>query len=455
MKCFKCLKDVPAGAQTCPYCGDPLTLKSEQVQTNADRPVPEQITNDQSPVDQSGSGQSASAEATIDQSTPAQAGNAQTPRPPELKQYQAGDIIKDRYEVQAILGTTGVGNTYKVKDNKGEKIVVLKQIRPSLLASRGTKERLLNNLKKLTTLGPGEIAAVYEYGEDEGTVYFVTEYIEGLPLRKLLDVRKEAKQFFMGEELTSLLTPVCKALIAMHNKGIVHGNLKPDNIFLLPDCVRVTDAGIAGAMSSRDFTAIQRDLENAYKYIAPEVALGGAMSKASDIYSLGTIVYEMLTGVIPERPLIPPTTHNKDLPGHIDETVLKALQEYRTQRIQTVTEFYTGVVESFGQKAAEMEEAIEHPEQQTDVEKAKKIQAEVIKEILTEKGARQLETDKTTKLPAFIKDAPQAAIVVTMFVLLVAFIAWLWFKPLYKMTGKPTNAPPPGIDYVPPSNQSP
>ena len=417
MKCFKCLKDVPPGIGICPHCGQKLTVKS----------IPQDKKTDRADA----------AQAESEHVAPVQ------------KEYRIGDTIKERYEVSAILGDRGIGYTYKVKDKETGKICALKLIRPSLLATDGAKERLLNALKRAATLNVREIAALYDYGEDEGIVYFVAEYMEGLTLRKLLDERKETKQPFMGEELTSILTPLCRALIAVYNRDLVHGNLKPDNIFMLPGGLKITVPGITASLPPREFTAVQKDLENASLYIAPEVVMGGAMTKASDIYSLGVIVYEMLTGVIPSGTISPPVAHNEGLPGPVNDAVIKAVGQYRTQRQQTVYEFYKAVVEGFGQKAEDLEEAVEQPEQQTAVDKAKQIQAEVIKEILTEKGGKQPETRKAIKLPALLRNTPQVAVVATMFVILAAFIAWLWFKPInYKPWPKGVPLPPTALPFT-------
>jgi serine/threonine protein kinase/formylglycine-generating enzyme required for sulfatase activity len=359
VRCFKCLTEVPAGTEVCPHCGQILIPKVKKQNNEKKDPASTQI---------------------------------------KQKEYQIGDIIKDRYEVRAVLGKKGTGFTYKVRDKEKKKNFVLKQIQYSLITSDESKERFFDIIKEIIKLNLNEIATIYDYGEDSETIYFVSEYIEGLTLRKLLDVRKEMKQFFKGEELESIITQICKALITAHNNGIVHGDLKPENIFILPSGLKITELGITGSFSPLDFTSIQQDLGDAYKYIAPEVVIGGALSKSSDIYSLGAIAYEMLTGIIPGGVVNPPTNYNSELPQAVNDVVLKALRQDHEQRTQYVSEFYKNLLESFGQKAIEFEEKPWITKQTTETEQAGKLQTEIDEDLLmyVESGTTTAppETDK-------------------------------------------------------------
>lgn len=343
MRCFKCLKEVPNGSEVCPHCGQVLVPKAGK-QNN--------IKNDL-------------ASTQVKQ-----------------REYQIGDTIKDRYEVRGILGKKGTGFTYKVRDKEKKKTFVLKQIQSFLITSEGAKQTFYDIVKKIINLNTGEVAAIQDYGEDNGTVYIVTEYVEGLTLRKLLGVRKEMKQFFKGEELESILTQVCKVLILAHNNGIVHGDLKPENIFILPNGLKITELGITASFSPLDFTSIQQDLGDAYKYIAPEVVIGGALSKASDIYSLGVIVYEMLTGIIPAGVVNPPTNYNSELPEKINGVLLKALEQDPDQRTQYVSEFYNQLITCFGLKPASFDEKPWETKQVAETEQTGKLQTEIDEELL-------------------------------------------------------------------------
>ncbi len=338
MKCFKCLTEVPAGTEVCPNCGQILMPKAKKQNNGGRNPESTQI---------------------------------------KQKEYQIGDIIKDRYEVRALLGKKGTGFTYKVRDKEKKKNFVLKQIQYSLITSDESRTHFFDIIKEIIKLNQNEIATIYDYGEDSGAIYFVSEYIEGLTLRKLLDVRKGMKQFFKGEELESIITQICKALITAHNNGIVHGDLKPENIFILPNGLKITEFGITDSFAPLDFTSIQQDLGDAYKYIAPEVVIGGTLSKSSDIYSLGVIVYEMLTGIIPGGVVNPPTHYNGELPQAVDDVILKALHQDPEQRTQYVFEFYKNLLESFAQKVIEFEEKPWITKQPTETEQAGKLQTEI------------------------------------------------------------------------------
>ncbi len=319
MRCFKCLKDVPAGTEVCPHCGQALVPKTEKQRKSGENDPPSQS-------------------------------------PSRIREYQIGDTIKSRYEVREILDRKGTGYTYKVRDREKKKVFILKEIKPSLFVSESARERFFDTVKTIKEMNIPEIIAIHDYGEDDGVVYIVSEYIEGLTLRKLLDVRKDMKQFFKGEELESILTHLCKALVEVHNNGIAHGDLKPENIFILPSGIKIAELGVTATLSPLDFISIQQDLGDPYKYIAPEVIIGGALSKVSDIYSLGVIVYEMLTGIIAGSVAAPPSTHNSDLPEGTNEVLLKALRQDHEQRTQYVSLFYQELLTVFGQKARILDE---------------------------------------------------------------------------------------------------
>lgn len=343
MRCFKCLNEVPPGTEVCPHCGQVLIPK-----TNKQMKEKDNLSNTQV----------------------------------KQKEYKIGDTIKDRYEVRALLSKKGTGFSYKVRDKEKKKIFILKQIHSFLITSDDAKKLFFEIVKKIISLNLSEIATIQEYGEDDGVVYVVTENIEGLTLRKLIDVRKEMKQFFKGEELESILTQICKVLITAHNNGILHGNLKPENIFILPSGIKITELGITTAFSPLDFTSIQQDLGDAYKYIAPEVVIGGALSKASDIYSLGVIVYEMLTGVIPVGIVQPPTKYNTELPKNVSNVLLKALVQDPEQRTQYISEFYKQLLEPFGLKPVEFKEESWITKPSVEVEQAGTLQTEIDEELL-------------------------------------------------------------------------
>ena len=372
VRCFKCLTEVPAGTEVCPSCGQVLIPKAAKKNKETKDPASTQI---------------------------------------KQKEYQIGDTIKGRYEVRGVLGRKGTGFTYKVRDKEKKKTFVLKQIHSSLITSDESKARFFDIIKEVTKMNLHEVVSIHDSGEDDGSIYFVSEYIEGLTLRKLLDVRKEMKQFFKGEELESILTQICKALITAHNNGITHGDLKPENIFILPSGLKITEFGITGSFSPLDFTSIQQDMGDVYKYIAPEIVIGGALSKSSDIYSLGAIVYEMLTGVIPGSVVNPLTNYNSELPPAVNDIVLKALQQDPEQRTQFISEFYKTLLESLGQKAGVFEEKPWITKQTAESEQTGKLQTEIDEELLmyVEAGKAASEPESGKQGPVSQEEKPAPA----------------------------------------------
>src|SRR5207248_9040973 len=139
------------------------------------------------------------------------------------------------------------------------------------------------------------VARVYEDGEFQDRPYYTSQYLDGLSLRKIIDLRKEKGQYFKAEEVEPIVAQIAQALDEAHRAGVVHGDLKPENVLVLPDLLKVTDFALGMAMPRLPFVNAQRP-RKADRYFAPEFASGGEVSSAIDVYALGAILGEMLAG---------------------------------------------------------------------------------------------------------------------------------------------------------------
>ena len=226
-------------------------------------------------------------------------------------------IAGTRYRVLSIIGEGGMGTVYAAEHVDLEKKVALKLLRADVAANADTLQWFRHEARAASKVGSDYICDVTDFGElTDGRVFFVMEYLDGQSLGRVL---REASEVPAARAIP-ILRQVCKALGAAHDKGIVHLDVKPDNVMLLArgkreDAVKVVDFGIAGLVHA------EKDKEDVIagtpEYISPERAAGRAYDLRSDIYSLGVMAYEMLSGAVPFHGKNPGTTlimHMKDPP---------------------------------------------------------------------------------------------------------------------------------------------
>ncbi|HSP43762.1 MAG TPA: serine/threonine-protein kinase, partial [Luteolibacter sp.] len=242
--------------------------------------------------------------------------------------------IADRfpgYEILECLGRGGMGAVYKARQKSLNRLVAIKILAPERVGDGRFAERFTIEAELLAKLGHPHIVTIHDFGETGGLFYLVMEFIDGVNLRDLLrDGKLESQQAL------AIVPPICDALQYAHDKGIVHRDIKPENILLDRDGrVKIADFGIAslvGASGEKSGTP---------PYMAPEQS-GGTVDRRADIYALGVVLYEMLTGERPEKNLMAPSS-KVQLDVKIDEIVLRALEKEPERRYQTAREFRTMV----------------------------------------------------------------------------------------------------------------
>lgn len=318
MLCYKCLHQVPDDAEICPFCGQKLKIKSKKEVT----PPPSKP----------------------DEKTEFQGDVTMVIKPsdrsplPLAKEYQIGDTIIERFEVREVLAQEGLFYSYKVRDKKEKKTKVLKLLSASFIEEKVIK-RFNELFQKIKKLSHKSLPEIYEIMDIDGLPFFTMEYLEGLNLRKLLSVRAEGQQFFTLAEADPIITPLLDVVEYIHSQNMVHGDLKPENILILPDTIKITDTGIFKLLEPQEFISLQLALGDAYYYLSPEfITQREEVSFAADVYSIGVILYELFTGVVPKGEQKSLKEYNKDIPDELDRLVRSALDEKPEERPKNVRE---------------------------------------------------------------------------------------------------------------------
>ncbi|KRN76291.1 Stk1 family PASTA domain-containing Ser/Thr kinase [Weissella minor] len=208
---------------------------------------------------------------------------------------QADQVIGGRYRIVAPIGEGGMANVYKVQDIILDRIVALKIMRLDMRDDPIVQKRFENEIRASTELVHPNITQVYDYGDEDGNQYLVTEYISGPDLKHY-----EKDNFPLPlTKVVNILTQVLSGIQEAHNHDIIHRDLKPQNILMTDDgTAKITDFGIARAQSSYGMTQTNTAIGSVH-YMAPEQVRGEVATPQSDLYSLGIMLYELLTGKVP------------------------------------------------------------------------------------------------------------------------------------------------------------
>jgi serine/threonine protein kinase len=244
--------------------------------------------------------------------------------------------IADRFpgfEILECLGRGGMGVVYKARQKSLDRMVAIKILPPERVGDGKFPERFAIEAATLAKLSHPNIVTVHDFGETGGLFYIVMEYVDGVNLRDLLrDGKLEPKQAL------AIVPPICEALQYAHDKGIVHRDIKPENLLLDRDGrIKIADFGIAKLIGASG------DLAGTPPYMAPEQS--GAKPEVdhrADIYALGVVLYEMLTGERPDRELVAPS-RKVQIDVRLDEIVLRALEKKPELRYQQASIFKTQV----------------------------------------------------------------------------------------------------------------
>ncbi len=248
---------------------------------------------------------------------------------------KTGMIIAERYEIVGKIGTGGMADVYKAMDHKLNRFVAVKVLKPEFREDTTFIKKFRSEAQAAAGLTHPNIVNVFDVGDDGGVYYIVMELIEGITLKEYIS----KKGRLSIKEATSIAIQVSMGLEAAHSHGIVHRDVKPQNIIISTDGkVKVTDFGIARAASSN---TISSNVMGSVHYSSPEQVRGGYSDEKSDIYSLGITLYEMVTGRVPfdgdttvaiaikhlQEEMVPPSVYTPDLPYSLEQIILKCTQK--------------------------------------------------------------------------------------------------------------------------------
>jgi serine/threonine protein kinase/Tfp pilus assembly protein PilF len=303
MQCPKCKSDNPDKSIFCANCGT-------QIRESEEKPLPTQ---------------------TIE-----------APR----EELTTGSTFAGRYQIIEELGKGGMGKVYKAHDTEIKEKVALKLLKPEISADNKTIERFQNELKFARKIGHRNVCRMYDLNKEEGNYYITMEYIEGQDLKGLI---RQAGQLTVGKSIF-IAKQVCDGLAEAHRLGVVHRDLKPQNIMIDRDGnARIMDFGIARSVSEKGITGAGVMIGTP-EYMSPEQAEAKEVDRRTDIYSLGVILYEMLTGFVPfegdtalsiamkHKGEIPkdPKEHNPQIRDDLSHIILKCMEKDKAKRYQNV-----------------------------------------------------------------------------------------------------------------------
>lgn len=269
-----------------------------------------------------------------------------------------GKRLDGRYEMRELIGVGGMAYVYKAYDSVDDRTVAVKILRDEFLSNEEFTRRFRNESKAIAILNHPNIVKVLDVGFGQHLQYIVMEYIDGITLKEYLDQRKDIR----WKEAVHFTVQILRALQHAHDKGIVHRDIKPQNIMLLSDgTIKVTDFGIA-RLSRTEMRATMDSGEKAIgsvHYISPEQARGEITDEKADIYSVGVVLYEMLTGRLPfeadnavsvaimqmQSEATLPHLINEDVPEGLEQITMKAMQKDADKRYQSSAEMLSDIDE--------------------------------------------------------------------------------------------------------------
>ncbi|AGC43688.1 protein kinase [Myxococcus stipitatus DSM 14675] len=282
MLCYRCGSHVPETNDTCPTCG----MKYD--------------------------------------ATARQAAGVARKRGLEGAPYKPGDVLAGRYSIKEVVGSGPMGFVFRAQDEEIDVEVALKTVHPRLVQQPEERTQFSFSMRVGKKLNHPNLLRVYEEGLDGERPFFTMQLLEGLTLRRMMEQRASRGQLFSLKDVEPLLAQMAAALDAAHRFG-PHSDVKPENVIVLPDLLKVTDYGLGLAVPQLPFVQAQKG-HRSDVYIAPEYVAGGELDTRMDVYSLGVVMGELLTGLVPTEGVVPGLTSlHPDLPTSFEALYRRAL----------------------------------------------------------------------------------------------------------------------------------
>ena len=267
-----------------------------------------------------------------------------------LRELETGSLFANRYQVIEKLGSGGMGSIYKVFDKKVKEKIALKLIKPEIALDEANIERFRNELRSARRIAHRNVCRMFDLGEAAETFFITMEYVPGETLKNII---RMTGPLSVGTAV-NYARQVCEGLAEAHRWGVVHRDLKPQNIMIdQSGTARIMDFGIARSLQAKEWTG-EGVVIGTPQYMSPEQAESGDIDPRTDIYSLGIILYEMVTGKVPfqghtplsvllkQKTALPsaPREWNPQLPESLNRLILKCLEKKKEQRFQNAEELH-------------------------------------------------------------------------------------------------------------------
>ena len=360
---------------------------------------------------------------------------------------QIGKIFAGRYRIVKQIGRGGMADVYLAKDLilDGEEVAV-KVLRTNYQTDPIAVARFQREARAMADLDHPHIVRITDIGEEDGQQYLAMEYVAGLDLKRYIKEHHPLS----NEEAVRIMGQILLAMRLAHAKGIVHRDLKPQNILLTPDgTAKVTDFGIAVAFAETSLTQTNSMLGSVH-YLSPEQARGSKATVQSDIYAMGIIFFEMLTGHIPydgdsavtialqhfQKPLPSVIAENPSVPQSLENVVIKATAKKLTDRYQSVSEMYVDLLSSLSHNRRNESKRVFDDTSKVDTKTLPKIpQSTLIASAKVQQQAERPQTVKTTQEAVSKAVATKPAkkrrfkarylVLLASFVLVLASLLWI------------------------------
>lgn len=265
-----------------------------------------------------------------------------------------GKLLDGRYEILELIGSGGMANVYKALCHRLNRYDAIKIMRDDTAANDSFRKKFKAESQAVAMLSHPNIVSVYDVSHSDDVEYIVMELIDGVTLKQYM----QKMGALSSEEVLSFSTQIAKALVHAHERGIIHRDIKPQNIMLLKDgMIKVADFGIASLQNEIEDS--KHETVGSVHYISPEQARGAAADARSDIYSLGIVMYEMLTGKLPytgnsdveiavmhiNSEAVAPSKLNNNIPEELERICLKAMSSDISERYQSAEELLADLEE--------------------------------------------------------------------------------------------------------------
>lgn len=269
--------------------------------------------------------------------------------PRDAGTFDPGQRFGSRYEIVRLVGGGGMGTVYRARDLELSEDVAIKVLRPEFLSDKSLIERFKSEIRLARRISHRNVVRTHDFGEFTGIFYLTMEHVEGITVRELIDTRGTLHP----QSALAIATQLAEALAVAHEEGVIHRDVKPQNMLLDPEGVlKVMDFGVARLAERSSQITEAGLLVGTPAYMAPEQLMGEEIDTRCDLYAVGVVLYECLTGEIPfdgstpvsliakvlsEEPR-PPATLNTDIPAPLSALILKLLAKRPEDRVQTARE---------------------------------------------------------------------------------------------------------------------